>query len=155
MLWIHRSVGFTSKKRSLKVYDVNHRMLGTRSTDDLGEDLCSKRVHISNFFFFLYHQAILWHPAGCPTIQFNSYTATWRGRQVPLLRAQCHKTACPTSNPHARCQSQSPGCHLCLWPTSSPSEGPTTPSLSWICLINLHELLPGLRETFLLTRWLV
>lgn len=155
MLWIHRSVGFTSKKRSLKVYDVNHRMLGTRSTDDLGEDLCSKRVHISNFFFSCTTRQFPDIQLGVQ--QFNSILTQLPGGGVRshMLRAQCHKTACPTSNPHARCQSQSPGCHLCLWPTSSPSEGPTTPSLSWICLINLHELLPGLRETFLLTRWLV
>ena len=52
----------------------------------------------------LHLQAILWTPAGCPTIQLNSDTIYWRYCQIPQVKGSFLQ-GCPLS-PYVGSQSQ-------------------------------------------------
>lgn len=89
----------------------------------------SSKVWITISGTYIYHQAMLRTPVGCPIAQLNSdslpsNTIKFHNRELSPIRLSLLQT--PIT---------SPVCYLYFWSTVSSSEVPTIPSLGWINLL--------------------
>ena len=87
-------------------------------------------------------------PVGCPTIQLNSDTSTWRKGQTPQVKGSRPATLPPLQMPMPN-----PGGHLCFWATTYKWKFPTT---SFWDSINLLEWFTEFRKpVYSLEYWFV